>query len=171
MEYERAIEIVRDWRELHEGSQVSQEVEAHFWRALSVFLPDDCVAAAVPLEGVPTIVVVAGPSILEITGVSSPLAVTAHARGVNQALASVLLTERLEEVSAHPSVGGLARLRDWEFVLGDGGHSLAWSTRQVLTGGFSNERVVKPPERLARHMAGALGWEMPSKDTEGADWD
>jgi hypothetical protein len=171
MKYEHTIEIVRGWRELHEDGQVSQEVESHLWRALSVFLPDGCVVAAVPLEGVPTIVVVAGPSILEITGVSSPLTVTAHARRVNQALASVSLTERLEDVAAHPSVGGLVRLRDWEFVLGDGGHSLAWSTRQVLTGGFSDERVVKPPERLARHVAGALGWEMPSKDTEGADWD
>jgi hypothetical protein len=171
MKYEHAIEIVRGWRELHEGGQVSQEVEAHFWRALSAFLPDGCVAAAVSLEGVPTIVGVAGPSILEVTGTSLPLTVTAHARGVNQALASVSLTERLEEVAVHPSVSGLARLRDWEFVLGEGGHSLAWSTRQVLTGGFPDERVVKPPERLARHVAGALGWEMPSRDTEGADWD
>jgi hypothetical protein len=58
-------------------------------------------------------------------------------------------------------MGGLARIRKWMFELGED-TTHAWETRQVLGGGFGDERAVSPEERLARHLAAAAGWTMPT---------
>jgi hypothetical protein len=165
------MQISGEWRELHDGGQAPHEIEAHFWRAIAVALPDGCVAAAILLDGTPTVVAILGPTVLEMSASLSPPVVSARCRAINRTQANCLLTETLEDVGGHPTVRGTARKREWVFDLADGETPLRWSTRQVLAGGFGDERVVKPPERLARYMASALGWEMPTKDAEGPDWD
>jgi hypothetical protein len=171
MEQGQAMQILGEWRELHDGEQAPHELEAHFWRAIAAALPDGCVAAAILLDGTPTVVAILGATVVEMSASLSPAVVLTRCRAIDRTRANCLLTETLEDVGGHPVVSGTARQREWVFDLADGQAPLRWSTRQVLAGGFGNERAVKPTERLARHMASALGWEMPTKDAEGPDWD
>jgi hypothetical protein len=119
------------------------------------------------------IVAVTGGSLLEATvdAENSPPAIRVQRRAINPTMAAVGLMETLEQVAQHAAVQGTARVRHWSFDPGDGGGTLKWTTRQVLFGGFQPERVVDGPERLARHVAAACGWNMPTVDTAGPDWD
>jgi hypothetical protein len=151
----------------------SQDVQAHLWRALMVLIPDDSVVAAVVLEEAPTILAVAEGVLLETTvsGDDSLPGVRVKARPIDRGAASVVLAETLEDAARHPAVPGTVRVRQWTFDPGDGGRSLSWTTRQVLFGGFESERVVDRAERLARHLAAASGWTLPTKDATGPDWE
>jgi hypothetical protein len=173
MEQSEARDLAEAWRRLGDGAASSQDVQAHLWRALTVLLPEGCVAAAVKFDDAPVIVAVTGGSLLETTvaAENSPPAIRVQLRAINPTMASVGLTETLEEVAQHPAVRGTARVRHWNFDPGDGGTTLNWTTRQMLFGGFDSERAVDRPERLARHVAAACGWNMPTMDATGPDWD
>jgi hypothetical protein len=90
-------------------------------------------------------------------------------RPVNPNSASVRLSEKLESHQHHPSVMSWVRIRDWMFDLGDGGPVLEWTTRQTLSGGFELERTTSRAELLARRLASASGWTMPSIDATEPD--
>ncbi len=158
-----AIAILGRWRELS-GAPLDQATESHLWRALAVLICDEAVAAAILVEGEPRVLAVAGRTVVEVSMVASPAGLRAKSCGIDPTRASVELVETLTQTAT----GGLARIRKWAFELDE--DTRAWETRQVLGGGFGDERAVSPDERLARHLASAAGWTMPTLDAAGPDW-
>jgi len=167
IERDQAFAILGRWREFP-GATPAQETESHLWRALTVLMPDDCVAAAVTVEGEPRVVALTERTLVEIATIDSPAGVRAKSHAVDPATASVELVEAVKQTGG--PTGGLARIRKWVFQLG-GSATYSWETRQVLAGGFPDERAVSPEERLARHLASAAGWVMPTRDIDGPDWE
>jgi hypothetical protein len=159
-----AMTILGRWRELS-ATPVDQAAESHLWRALAVLICDEAVAAAILVEGDPRVLAVAGRTVVEVTMVAAPAGVRAKSHEIEPTRARVELVETLTQVA----MGGVARIRNWAFEL-DEDTKYAWETRQVLAGGFGNQRAVGPEERLARHLASAAGWTVPTLDTTGPDW-
>jgi hypothetical protein len=133
-----------------------------------VLIPDNCAAAAIPVEDEPRVIALTERTLVEISSSGSPAGVRAKSRAVDPATASVELVETATQTGG--PIGGLVRIRKWVFQLGEN-VTYSWETRQVLTGGFAEERAVSAEERLARHLASATGWVMPTRDTDGPDWD
>ena len=167
IERDQAFAILGRWRELPSATP-AQETESHLWRALTVLIPDDCVAAAMAVEGEPRVVALTERTLVEIATIDSPAGVRAKSRAVDPATASVELVETVAQTGG--PIGGLARIRKWAFQLG-GNVTYSWETRQVLTGGFLDEKAVSAEEHLARHLAAAAGWVMPTRDIDGPDWE
>jgi hypothetical protein len=138
------------------------------WRALTVLLPDGCAAAAITVDGKPRVVALAERTLVEIAAIDAPAGVRAQSRTIDPTTASVELVETVTQTG--DPAGGLARIRNWMFQLGET-VTYGWETRQMLAGGFADEKAVSAQERLARHMASAAGWLMPTRDTDGPDWE
>jgi hypothetical protein len=56
------------------------------------------------------------------------------------------------------------RQRRWEFILGTGEEVIVVETEQTMRGGFPDERLPSAEEELARALARALGFGIPSED-------
>jgi hypothetical protein len=173
MDREDAHALLGEWRRLIGATAPAQNVEGHLWRALMTLRPDSGVAAGITVGGVPMIVGVEGATLFEVSVAldESPASVRVQTRGVDPRKASVSLSEIIEYGSDHHSIGQSTRVRSWTIELADGNTKLEWSTRQVVAGGFEADRAVSRAERLARHLAAACGWKMPTVDATGPDWE
>jgi hypothetical protein len=169
MDSARAIETMQSWQRLSQGSPPDQAAESHMWRSLVVLVPDDSVTAAVLVDEEPGVYSLSNQTLLVLRYTPEPPSVNARAHTIDPSRTTVALTETLEEFG-NQVMGGFARRRKWSFGLEDG-MTLRWETRQVLAGGFGEERTVGADERLARSMASAAGWMMPTRDADGPDWE
>jgi hypothetical protein len=164
-----ALTTMQAWRELVRDPALIEQAEGHFWRALTVLIPDSSPAAALDLDGEIKIVALAEHAVVELAYRADPATLVVTSRTIDPASVVVELTERLEQFG-NQVMGGLARIRTWSFRI-RADYTLAWETRQVVSGGFSNDRVVSAEECLARHVASAVGWELPTRDADGPDWE
>jgi hypothetical protein len=167
-----AMDVAQAWHGLHDDRGAAQDASAHLWRALISLLPEISTAGAITLEGTPTIIAVSTSSLFAVTlDIAEPSrAVSVRRRGVDLRVANATVRETLEETRDHPAVSSLKRIRDWMFDPGDGGGTWSWTTRQVIVGGLKSDQDVPPEERLARHVAAALGWQMTTLEETGPDW-
>lgn len=163
-----AMAIAETWRSLHDDPAAVQDLSAHLWRALMSLMPEPCVAGAVVLDGTPTIIGVAGSSLLEAT--VDERSVRVRHRIADSTRGNVALTETLVWTRPHPAVVALKRIRTWTFDLGDGGSAWSWETDQIVQGGFRGDQGISPNEQLARHVAAALGWRIASLENAARDW-
>jgi hypothetical protein len=173
MDRDDALALLTEWRKLVGTVAPSQNVEGHLWRALMTLLPDSGIAACITVGDVPVIVAVDGTTLLEVSVAleESPASVHVQTRGIDPRKASVSLSETVEDGNAHHPISQSTRVRSWTFELAEGATKREWSTRQVVVGGFENDRAVSREERVARHLAAACGWTMPTVNATGPDWE
>jgi hypothetical protein len=124
IERDQALVILATWREVP-GATPVPEAESHLWHALAVLLPDDCVAAAIPVEGEARVIALTERTLVEISTIGSPSGVRAKSRVIDPSTASVELVETTTPTGG--PAGGLARIRKWVFQL-DVGLRYSWES-------------------------------------------
>jgi hypothetical protein len=85
--------------------------------------------------------------------------ITCDRRALVAGEATISVRERLEWRGQ-----ATVRQRHWEFTLAVNERAIFVETEQLMRGGFPDERGTPPEEELARALARALGFAIPSED-------
>jgi len=136
--------------------------------ALMSLLPDDVSAfAASPSSTAPGVWAISEGSLYQVLvntyerepGQNPPAQITCGRRPLDPGGAIVSVRERLAGRGQ-----ATVRQRRWEFILAAGEEAIVVETEQTMRGGFPDERRPSAQEELARALARALGFGIPSED-------
>lgn len=158
MDERKARELAGEWHALHGGGPAVPYYE-HLVHALGGLLPDDLVAAAaVSGDDGPMIVALGNNRIFaaEPQSATEETGVELRVTTAEIAQTQAAVTEQFLEAPM------LTRRRRWSFSTR--GAEIVFSTEQLLRTTFSSEAQARKDELLARAIAGAVGWPVPSSE-------
>jgi len=153
VDFRTAKELIRDagW---------TDDARTHVMAALWSLLPEPEAAAVIKRNGGDVLLAVSAQTLYEarVEG-DEATTCTIEARRLSPEQAAVSVNQRIDK----PSRGVDVRVRKWTFTFAPGEEVLALETEQIVRGSNGGE---PPPnaELLARALARAVGWEVPTED-------